>query len=70
MHIIRGKTDPFAKFYKYTPNKQRILVYQTEVDKKTQDPTWKVWETTTQKLCSDVSIFYVEVWDYNKLGGH
>ena len=27
MHIIRGKTDPFAKFYKYTPTKQRILVY-------------------------------------------
>lgn len=35
MHIIRGKTDPFAKFFKYTPSKQRILVYQTEVDAKT-----------------------------------
>jgi Ca2+-dependent lipid-binding protein len=46
-----GKSDPFAKFYKFTTNKERILVYQTEVIKKTLEPTWKVWETTAEKLC-------------------
>lgn len=46
-----GLSDPYAKFYKYTPTKERILVYQSEVIMKTLDPTWVEWDTTLEKLC-------------------
>ena len=36
-----GKSDPFAKFYKYTPSDEKVLVFQSEVIKKTLDPKWK-----------------------------
>ena len=67
---VFSKSDPFAKFYKYTAANDKILVHQTEVIDDNLDPIWKPWETTREQLCTKGDLFYVEVWDYNSIGGH
>ena len=65
-----SKSDPFGKYFKYTQNGEKILVYQSEVIKNDLNPHWKPWDTTAEKLSPNNDKFYVEVFDYDRVGGH
>ena len=38
-----GRSDPFARFYKYTKTNEHQLVHETEIVDKNLNPTWKGW---------------------------
>jgi len=40
-----SKSDPFAKFYKFTEG-DKILLHETEFIKNDLNPKWKEWCTT------------------------
>lgn len=65
-----SKSDPFAKFYRQDIQGQKLLIHQTEVIDSNLNPVWKGWMTNTHELCPKNDKFYVEVWDYNSMGGH
>lgn len=65
-----GKSDPFARFYRYSNTNEHQLVHETEVLIKNLDPLWMEWKTDLSKMCTNHQSFHVEVSDYNKVGGH
>lgn len=63
-----SKSDPFATFYKYAQGKKKVKVYETEVIHNNNDPHWKAWSTTAEKLCPADDVFYVEVSHQERIG--
>ena len=64
-----GRSDPFARFYKYSKTNEHQLVHETEIVDKNLNPTWKGWQIEKEKLCQNFESFHVEVSDYNTTGG-
>eukprot|EP01091_Cochliopodium_minus_P012551 TRINITY_DN3823_c1_g1_i1.p1 TRINITY_DN3823_c1_g1~~TRINITY_DN3823_c1_g1_i1.p1 ORF type:complete len:724 (-),score=170.10 TRINITY_DN3823_c1_g1_i1:161-2263(-) len=66
------KSDPFVVISKVREDGQHIPVLKTEIQKKTQDPSWKSNVVSLQLLCNgdfDRPLIW-EIFDYSRSGNH
>jgi len=69
---LLGKSDPFLIISRSNENGDYFPVCKTEVIKKTLDPDWAMFSTSTQTLCNGdyKRPLLFECYDWNKGGKH
>lgn len=67
-----GKSDPYLEFTKQNPDGSFSVVHRTEVFKNSLNPTWTMFEISSQTLCSSDADRRIKVvcYDWDSDGSH